>query len=646
MALPPLTEDHLKPLPTGNSNKGKSNEWLLNKKNLTAMALRLLLALVLAFFINQLKLDYFESYLYDLRVRLRPAPATSDMVSMVMIDEVTIQNLKKAPEAAQFKEVMQKLRSLHPNAVVFDYSFDDFKGTPEEKAQFVAEAKSIPELYVMTEDLGVPGQAFVNPLPAPLNQLRMYPGLKSADISNFAKDGVSRRMMVAYQGQDMLHLHLAKKINPELNDKKNIRGLFEFLDSDQMYINFRPTGSYPAISFSQILESNFPEEWIRGRIVLIGQDLKISKLVKNGSEQPTERDYVRTPYSRDVLAMTSTELHANMLDTLILNNAPTKAPQWLNFFFVAVISIITVYVVFSMRPLVGLVVLASSFFGYGLIAYLAFWPFGLWISMAHPWLAIFLCYYFFIPYRLIIENRRSWEIYQKHNLLKQVEELKTNFISMMSHDLKTPIARIIGMTDVILRDQTPLSNQQREAVDTIKHSSDDLLKFINSILNYGRIESQSLQLHKQSKDVNQLLDEVIFKHEFLAKLKKIQVIKEYETLFPIKVDPDLIKQVFSNLIENAIKYSPDETKILVSTEEKDGLIVIQVADQGHGIPPEDLPNLFMKFYRSQQAKSSPIKGSGLGLYLAKYFVELHGGRVFVESTYGQGSTFTIELPLG
>jgi signal transduction histidine kinase len=199
---------------------------------------------------------------------------------------------------------------------------------------------------------------------------------------------------------------------------------------------------------------------------------------------------------------------------------------------------------------------------------------------------------------------------------------------------------------VILRDTTPLSNQQREAVDTIKHSGDDLLKFINSILNYGRIESQAIQLHQQSRDVNALLDEVIHKHDFLARVKKIQILKEYETLFPVSLDPDLIKQVFSNLIENAIKYSPDETKILVSTEEKNGFIVIQVADQGHGIPSEDLPNLFMKFYRSQQAKSSPIKGSGLGLYLAKYFIELHNGRIFVESTYGQGSTFTIELPIG
>lgn len=85
-----------------------------------------------------------------------------------------------------------------------------------------------------------------------------------------------------------------------------------------------------------------------------------------------------------------------------------------------------------------------------------------------------------------------------------------------------------------------------------------------------------------------------------------------------------MRQVLSNLVENAIKYSAEETKVLVSTEERDGWVVVQVADQGPGIPTDELPNVFMKFFRSKNAKSSPIKGSGLGLYLAKYFTELHG----------------------
>jgi hypothetical protein len=159
------------------------------------------------------------------------------------------------------------------------------------------------------------------------------------------------------------------------------------------------------------------------------------------------------------------------------------------------------------------------------------------------------------------------------------------------------------------------------------------------------VESQGFQLNLQSKDINNLLTEVVRKHEFLAKIKYIQIIMELEPIFPVPVDPDLIKQVFSNLVENAIKYSNDHTRILICSEEQDGRVMIQIIDQGPGIPTDELPHIFMKFFRSKNAKSSPIKGSGLGLYLAKYFTELHGGKIVVESICGNGSTFTVELPM-
>jgi hypothetical protein len=201
------------------------------------------------------------------------------------------------------------------------------------------------------------------------------------------------------------------------------------------------------------------------------------------------------------------------------------------------------------------------------------------------------------------------------------------------------------MTEMISTDPTPLSSPQREGLDTIKQSAEDLLKFISTILNYAKIESQGLELHLQAKDINQLLKDVVKKHEFLAKLKHIQLITEFEPLFSIQIDPELVKQVFSNLVENAIKYSPENSKVLITSEEVDGKIVVQIADQGIGIPTDELPNIFMKFFRSKYAKTSPIKGSGLGLYLAKYFVELHQGSISVESAHGQGSTFTVELPI-
>jgi signal transduction histidine kinase len=266
------------------------------------------------------------------------------------------------------------------------------------------------------------------------------------------------------------------------------------------------------------------------------------------------------------------------------------------------------------------------------------------VPVVHPLVAVFICYYFVIPYRLIIENRRSWEYYQKNRLLIQVEELKSNFMRMMSHDLKTPLARIQGMADVIRKDAAGLNETQTKALDTISRSSEELTEFIGSILSLSRIESKEMKLQLRSRDVNQILRDCVRKVEYMAGKKNIEITTEFEPLFSFKVDQDLLKTVFANLLENAVKYSPENTKILVSTEESGGEVIVQVADQGRGIPPEDMQHIFERFYRARNSRINTA-GNGLGLYLAKYFVELHNGRIEVESILDKGSTFTVRLPV-
>jgi signal transduction histidine kinase len=333
------------------------------------------------------------------------------------------------------------------------------------------------------------------------------------------------------------------------------------------------------------------------------------------------------------------------LDTLILNSAPIRSPKWLDFLATALISILTIFVVMAIRPAQGLAVLLIAMFGYVVFSFGFFITFGLWLDMTHPMLAIFICYYFFIPYRLIVENRKSWEYYQKHSLLTQVEELKSNFLRMMSHDVKTPVARIQSMAEMARRDTNPLSPTQVDALNTISKSSEELSSFFGSILSLGRIESKEIELHLKSRDVNALLQEVIQKCEYLAKEKNIRVVTEFEPMFSVKIDEDLMRQVFTNLVENAIKYSPENSSILVTTEEVEGLVRVQVADQGIGIPQPELQHLFTKFYRARNARESDTKGSGLGLYLSDYFVRLHKGKINVESETDKGSTFTVELPM-
>lgn len=596
------------------------------------IGLRVLLAAGIAFFLSQSKLDFAEYYLYDLRARLSPEPSLSGNTSLVYIDTDTVQNMRGLPTAKDLHLFLDKISAQNPRFIIFTINPNEIQGSLEEKRAFAIRAASTPGFYFTSDELALKGEEESLTLAEPFAKAPVFSAPKTADTKIFAKDGVTRRMLYSYQDQSLLHHFIAASYNGKVSNPKSIKGSFEFAGSQQVFVNFHNAGAFPRDSFTNVTSgaSQLP---ITDKIIILGTDLG-----------KTSQEYIMTPLSRDIKAMTVAEMHANMFETLIQNNSIVKTPNWLNTLFIFLISILTIHVVLALTPARGLLILVSTFLGFSALSWAAYWANGLWIQMAAPLLAIFLCYYFFIPYRLIIENRRSWEYQQKNKLLSQVEELKTNFISMMSHDLKTPLARIHGMTEVILKDSVTLSSPQIEAVDTIKSSADDLLKFINAILAYARIESESVQLHLLPKDINRLIEDVIQKHDFLTKLKMIQIVTELEPMFPIQVDPNLMTQVLSNLIENAIKYSPEETKILVTTEEVDNKIHIQVSDQGPGINSQDLPNVFMKFYRCKNAKTSPIKGSGLGLYLAKYFIELHSGSISAESTLGQGSTFTIEIP--
>lgn len=612
----------------------KDNAGILRTRSLKALSLQLIVSLGISFVLSQIDLQYVESYLYDLRVRSKIVNTTTSNIALIYVTPDTIQKLTGFPSASNQATLLQKLLAFKPRAIVLDYDLQGSKGTEAEKEALEQLIVTNPSIYIAGKSTPFKGEESELFLKAPFEKIRLTPSPRTADSVNFAKDSVTRRMLLTYQGRKMLPLQVAELYNPEIKSIKAIRGRFEFYGTDQAYVDYNRAGSYPAELFEKVLSDKLLADRYTDKIIFVGTDLNLDP-----------NDYISSPFDRKVTAMTRIEYQANIVDTLIKNSAPIKASSRVNWFFILLASVLTLHVVLNLKPTKGLLILIFTLVGFVFFCALAYWTFGLWLPMSGPLLSIFLCYYFFIPYRLIIENRRSWEYFQKNKLLSQVEELKTNFISMMSHDLKTPIARIQGMSDVIVADGNPLTSQQREAVDTIKHSADDLLKFITAILNYGKIESQGVQLHLQSKDINNLLQEVIRKHEFLAKVKRIQIVSELEPMFPVPMDAELMKQVFSNLVENAIKYSPEDTKIMISSEENSTKVVVQVADQGPGIPADELPNVFMKFFRSKNAKSSPIKGSGLGLYLAKYFTELHRGRIIVESSHGQGATFTVELPM-
>lgn len=603
------------------------------------------IAVAVTFTISNIKFDLLDVYLYDLQTRLvSSANLKKRAAPLTVLLETTPETFKqfgRFPNIADHIVLLDKLKECKDCYIVYNLRVSkgepvNLDGSYEDKANFARKVKDMNNVFLIIDDMSLVGNGPIlsTKLNMPLHTINLYSAPKTIDTKLNSKSSVTRRIILDYQNQKLFHYFLSEKINPQIQNIDSIRGSFTKSGTNQTYIDFYPSKSFERVDFSTVYNSQKKIEDFNNKVIIIG-DNTFSSI----------DDYSDSPYvieGKDLI--TTSELHANMLQTLINNSAPIKPPSIVNFLVTFLVSIITIFVALSAKPSKGILSLLLTFVLVCTASILLLINWNIWLDLAHPLLTIFLCYYFFIPYRLIIENRRSWEYIQKNKLLQQVEELKTNFISMMSHDLKTPIARIQGMTEVILKDSVALSHTQREAVDTIKGSSDDLLKFINSILQYGRIESQGVHLHKQSKDINQLLQEVIKKHEFLAKVKKIKLITEFEPMFPIQIDVDLMKQVFSNLIENAIKYSHEDSSVIIKSREEGSMVIVEITDNGMGIPAEDLPNIFMKFYRSQNVKTSTIKGTGLGLYLAQYFTHLHSGEITVTSEPEKGSTFKVSLP--
>jgi hypothetical protein len=592
-----------------------------------------ILAFAISAVLSLLDLESIEGLLYDARLRSKPVSAKSGLVSLVAIDKPTFEKLGRAPNATDHLQFLKAIKQAEPKAIIYLVNPEEITGSREELEALAKEMASTERLVVALNDVAIRGETNPFALPPPFQGLSALSAPTTSDRNIFARDDVTRRMLISYGGQLTLHPQLAALVRPNASDEPATRGLFEYLGSKQTYIDFRPTGSYPVLSFSSMLGDSISLPSLRDQFVIVGRDI-----------QSTSKDYIRTPFRRDIVAMTVLEMHANMLDTSLLNSAPVRTSRALDVTATALVAFVAIYAVLTLKPAVGLALLGMVLLAIALIGWLAFAVFGIWIGLASPILALFVAYYFVVPYRLIQENRRSWEYYEKNKLLVQVEELKTNFLSMMSHDLKTPIARIQGMADVAGQDAHGLSPRQADALVSIRRSADELLEFISSILDLGRIESKELKLKIHSRDLNSIVQEVALKFDDVAKARRIEIVTELEPLFSIRMDVDLVRQVVSNLVENAIKYSPDGSKILISTEEKDGKVVLQVADQGFGIPLDEQSRIFTKFYRSKTVKNSPIKGSGLGLYLSRYFVELHRGQIMVDSRPGEGSTFTVELP--
>jgi signal transduction histidine kinase len=242
---------------------------------------------------------------------------------------------------------------------------------------------------------------------------------------------------------------------------------------------------------------------------------------------------------------------------------------------------------------------------------------------------------------------RTRELEKAYQELQALDRAKTEFISIASHQLRTPLGAMRGYLSMLINgDFGVLGSEAQRASQEVYQASLRLLKLSNDLLNVSQIESGKVALNYETVSVLDLINNILEPLKIEAKEKKVKLKVEADKDLPsIEIDADKIRQVLMNIIDNAIKYSQaGQVNIILSSDKKN--LLIEIKDSGPGLSADDIDNLFRSFFRGQSGKELHPAGSGLGLYVAKKFVDQHYGCLWAESPgVGQGSSFFIELPI-
>ncbi len=247
----------------------------------------------------------------------------------------------------------------------------------------------------------------------------------------------------------------------------------------------------------------------------------------------------------------------------------------------------------------------------------------------------------------LAESREKQSLLEAKSIeLQRVNEAKSSFLAMVSHELRTPLTSISAYTDLLERNRTGnLSEKQVRQLGVVKRNSPHLSRLISDLLDISKIESPEFTLTKADFDLSEVVSDLVESLEPLVKAKEQRITADIVEGIKLIADKQKITQVISNLIENAVKYSPGDSDITVTTSLYGGDAKIVISDTGFGISADDQEQIFEAFFRSRTEENWEVPGTGLGLALVKRIISMHGGTVTLDSTIGVGSNFTILLPV-
>ena len=242
-------------------------------------------------------------------------------------------------------------------------------------------------------------------------------------------------------------------------------------------------------------------------------------------------------------------------------------------------------------------------------------------------------------------RRRNAELEKANRELQKLDELKSEFVSMVSHELRAPLTNINGSLELLLQDDAPAHDRNhREMLQIVQEQTMRLTRLVQGILNVSRIEAGKLVLQPQAFNIVALIEKVIgvwdsrgvanrFEHPAILNLPSVWA------------DRDRTEEILFNLIDNAIKYSPEGAMIRLDAQSDGRFAIVSVSDRGIGIPPNEVDKIFEKFHRVDRRDAAENYGHGLGLYICRRLVQAQGGKIWAESVLGEGSTFRFSLPL-
>lgn len=228
---------------------------------------------------------------------------------------------------------------------------------------------------------------------------------------------------------------------------------------------------------------------------------------------------------------------------------------------------------------------------------------------------------------------------------RALEELKDRFVSTVSHELRTPLTSILGYTEALLEEEGgPLTEEQREFAKIAYRNAERLRQLIGDLLLLSRLESVRDELHMEPVLMHELLDAVLTEFAPVARSKDIELAWDIPRPLDLQGSYHRLKQVVANLLSNAIKFSPSGTLVTTRARAEGGELLVEVEDQGPGVPAAELANLGERFFRSSTA--GQVEGTGLGLAISREILQQHGGQLEIESVEGEGATFRLRVPRG